>query len=287
MQQALVPLAERELTDVQFAAFAAMLRENAGIVLGASKREMVLGRLSRRLRALGLCDFGQYLALLDRPEGEAERTEMVNALTTNLTSFFREAHHFKCLAEDVLPVLAAEAGKAGAPRRLRIWSAACSSGEEPYSIAMILRTALSHRGTLANAAWDARILATDIDTNMVKTAQEGCYDAERAGTIPATFAHFATRQGDGMVAMAETLKQLVTFNPLNLLADWPMRRKFDVIFCRNVVIYFDKPAQRTLFERFADIMTPGGWLFIGHSESLLGVSDRFDNLGRTIYRKRQ
>ncbi len=268
--------AEAELTEADFGAIVTMVRETAGISLGASKRDLVFGRLNRRLRALGLRSFADYCALLDSPEGAAERGEMINAITTNLTSFFREPHHFAFLANDILPALLA----ASENRRLRIWSAACSSGEEPYSIAMVLNRALANK-----RGWDARILATDIDTNMIATAEAGCYDAERAAAIPTEFSRLVARQPDGRVAMSDALKDRIAFRPLNLLDPWPMRGQFDVIFCRNVVIYFEKPVQRTLFERFADILTPDGYLFIGHSETLFRVTDRFESLGRTIYRK--
>jgi chemotaxis protein methyltransferase CheR len=253
-----------------------MVRETAGIALGANKRELVFGRLNRRLRALGLRSFADYRALLDGPDGAAERGEMINAITTNLTSFFREPHHFKYLAEHVLPPLLASSLEG----RLRIWSAACSSGEEPYSIALVLNKALA-----ARRGWDARILASDIDTNMIATAERGCYDADQASGIPAAFARLVGKRADGSVTMPDALKQRIMFKPLNLLEKWPMRGSFDVIFCRNVVIYFDKEVQRALFDRFADIMAPQGYLFIGHSETLFRVSDRFESLGRTIYRK--
>ena len=268
-------LAEDLLSPADFAAIAALLHRTAGITLGDNKRELVVGRLNRRLRALGLKDFAAYRALLEGPDGESERGEMVNALTTNLTSFFREKHHFEYLATDVLPPLLK-----GSSRRLRLWSAACSSGEEPYSIAMTLHKALANRGT-----WDAKILATDIDTNMVTTGEAGIYDVDRTRTVPPDHARLMSRERQGQVEMSDTLKDMIAFRPLNLLRDWPMRGKFDVIFCRNVVIYFDKDTQRKLFDRFADIMTPDGYLFIGHSESLFRVCDRFANLGKTIYRK--
>jgi chemotaxis protein methyltransferase CheR len=267
---------EGRLTEQDFRALAAIVRSTAGIMLGPNKRELVFGRLNRRLRALGLETFTQYRKILDGPLGDAERVEMINAITTNLTSFFREPHHFSFLGASVIPELL----KTCTDRRLRIWSAACSSGEEAYSIAMVLQRALAAKGS-----WDARILATDIDTNIVRIAQNGQYDAERTATIPRDYAAQLTRQHDGSYVAAEALKQLIAFKPLNLLGEWPMRGKFDVVFCRNVVIYFDKAVQRTLFDRIAEIMTPRGWLFIGHSESLLGASDRFESLGRTIYRK--
>jgi chemotaxis protein methyltransferase CheR len=270
-------IADGRIPDSEFAAIAAMVRQATGIVLGATKRDLVFGRLSRRLRALGLNDFAAYRALVEGPDGQAEREMMVNALTTNLTGFFREAHHFQALAEDVLPgLLASATGR----ERIRIWSAACSSGEEPYSIAMVLHKALGEHHRC-----DARILATDIDTNMVGIARAGRYEAERVAPVPGAYRSAMRRGKDGMVEMADSVKNLITFNPLNLLEAWPMRGPFDVIFCRNVVIYFDKETQRRLFDRFADIMAPNGRLFIGHSETLFRVCDRFENLGRTMYRK--
>jgi chemotaxis protein methyltransferase CheR len=262
--------------EADFRAIAAMLREEAGIVLNANKRELVFGRLSRRLRVLGLRDFGAYRSLLEGPNGAAERAEMVNALTTNLTSFFREPHHFAYLADPVLSGLLRDPPQ----HKLRIWSAACSSGEEPYSIAMVLQKALHGKGT-----FDARVLATDIDTNMVETARQGVYPLARASGIPPDYARARVRQAGGMVHMPDDLKALITFNQLNLLDPWPMRGPFDAIFCRNVVIYFDKDTQRILFDRMADILAPNGYLFIGHSETLFRVSERFESLGRTIYRK--
>lgn len=264
------------ITEGDFRALAAMLRDTAGIVLNDTKRELVLGRLSRRLRALGLRDFAAYRAFLDGPDGEDERGEMINALTTNLTSFFRESHHFTFLAETVLPELMRDAQQ----RRIRIWSAACSSGEEPYSIAMVL-----HKAMRAKAGWDARILATDIDSNMVATAREGVYRASQASDIPSAYAQMRVRQADDTLRMPDELKALITFNQLNLLNDWPMRGPFDVIFCRNVVIYFDKDTQRVLFDRMAEILKPRGYLFIGHSETLFRVTERFESLGRTMYRR--
>jgi chemotaxis protein methyltransferase CheR len=225
---------------------------------------------------LGLSDFAAYRVLLEGPDGAAERGEMINALTTNLTSFFREPHHFAYLADPILSELVRGASE----RRIRIWSAACSSGEEPYSIAMVMQKALQGKGT-----WDARVLATDIDSNMVRTAQLGVYPSERATGIPSEYAHARGRKSAGTVCMPDDLRALITFNQLNLLHPWPMRGLFDVIFCRNVVIYFDKDTQRILFDRMADILTPRGYLCIGHSETLFRVSERFESLGRTIYRK--
>lgn len=266
------------LGQAEFATIARCLQEAAGITLGESKRELVQGRLARRLRALGCPDFPTYLDIVMGPDGDAERQAMINALTTNLTGFFREPHHFEHLAREVLPEIA----RTRTSRRLRIWSAGCSSGEEPYSIAMTV-----HAHLPGLAGWDARILATDIDTNMVETARAGLYDANRTQRIPPQYRARYTEPGrrGAAVSMAGCLRDLLAFKPLNLFDPWPMKGPFDVVFCRNVVIYFDKPTQRRLFDRMADIVAPGGWLFIGHSESLFHVCDRFRHLGRTIYRK--
>jgi chemotaxis protein methyltransferase CheR len=264
------------ISDADFQAIAAIVRSNAGIVLGASKRDLVFGRLKRRLRVLGLCGFAEYRALLEGPDGAAEHSEMINAITTNLTSFFRETHHFAYLEDPVLVRLLRDEPR----RRLRIWSAACSSGEEPYSISMVLHKLLPDKTN-----HDARILATDIDSNMVDFAAKGVYPAERTAAIPSRYASCRANQTSDMVTMPDDLKRLITFNQLNLLEPWPMKGPFDVVFCRNVVIYFDKDTQKTLFDRIADIMSPRGHLFIGHSETLFRTSDRFESLGRTMYRK--
>jgi chemotaxis protein methyltransferase CheR len=270
------PGREFAFTPEDFAAIARKVQTRTGIVLGASKRNLVYGRLGRRLRALGCSRFDEYCALLEGPDSEDEQVAMVNAITTNLTGFFRESHHFDTLAREIIPELVRSHG-----HRLRVWSAGCSSGEEPYSIAMTILSALPQRNQ-----WDALILATDVDTNMVATGKAGLYDAARIELVPPELRRrFVLPVDDDMMEMAPVLKQIIRFKPLNLLQPWPMRGTFDVIFCRNVVIYFDKDTQRALFDRYADLLKPDGWLFIGHSESLFRVSDRFRHLGRTTYRK--
>ena len=244
-------------------------------MLTDSKRELVYSRLRRRLRALRLGSFAAYRAMLDGPDGAAEQVRMINAITTNLTGFFREPHHFDFLAEELLP------GLSRTPRRLRVWSAGCSSGEEPYSIAMTL-----HRAIPDLASWDARVLATDIDTDMVAAGAAGRYPMQKAAAIPAEFRHAHLRRVDAnTVEVVEELRAMIAFKSLNLLGHWPMRGPFDIIFCRNVIIYFDKPTQRILFDRFADILVPGGHLFVGHSESLHKATDRFRHVGRTVHVK--
>lgn len=242
---------------------------------------MMFRRLSRRLTARGLNDFDEYCALLDSPEGQSEMQMMVNALTTNKTEFFRENHHFSHFARTAIPAVIG----AGAVqrKRLRIWSAGCSSGQEPYSIAMTLARAVPDL-----ASYDARILATDIDTEVLAKAERGIYSSQDLAAVPDDLRHTFFQPADGQPghfrAMAE-LRALTAFLPLNLIGDWPMKGRFDVIFCRNVVIYFDKPTQARLFDRFADILMPGGFLYIGHSESLFRISDRYGDIGQSIYRR--
>lgn len=266
-------------TDSDFAFLSRLAYEHTGIRLGDNKRQMVYGRLARRIRQLGLGSFRDYCARVEQ-DPQQELGELVNAITTNLTAFFRENHHFEHLAGTALPDIIA---RNAATRRLRIWSAGCSTGEEPYSIAMVLAEA----GNLAG--WDARILATDIDTNVVAKASAGVYAEERAGSIDPQRLRRWLRRGTGASAgklrVAEPLRDMIAFRQLNLLGEWPMRGPFDIIFCRNVVIYFDKETQRRLFARYADILAPQGYLYIGHSETLFKISDRFQSLGGTIYQK--
>jgi chemotaxis protein methyltransferase CheR len=272
------PQREFSFHDRDFQQITRLVREKTGIVLGERKRDLVYGRLARRIRALGLSDFTDYCAHLESSEGQSECRMMVNAITTNLTGFFREPHHFEFLAKQI--AADAKASRPGSTRRLRIWSAGCSSGEEPYSIAMTLRS------VMGGGAWDAKVLATDIDTDMVATAKAGRYPAGSTASIPVNMQRYLGRQAAGEhVVMPDGLRSMIVFKPLNLFDEWPMRGPFDAVFCRNVMIYFDMEAKRTLFDRFADILKPSGWLFIGHSESLFRLTPRFRHAGRTIYER--
>jgi chemotaxis protein methyltransferase CheR len=270
---------EFEFTDSEFRRLRELVHARTGIALSDHKRELVYGRLARRLRKLKLASFAEYCQLVEGSDSE-ELQELTNAITTNLTSFFRENHHFEQLAAETLPQIES---KRAAARRMRIWSAACSTGEEPYSLAVVLRETLGH---LSN--WDIKILATDIDSKVVATASEGTYASERFQGISSErvknwFPQIPGRPG--FHAASAELKALITFRRLNLLEAWPMKGPFDAIFCRNVVIYFDKATQRTLFDRMADMQDPGGWLFIGHSENLHNVTRRYKLVGRTVYRR--
>jgi len=272
--------ADFALSEAEFARLRELVREHTGIALSEAKRQLVYGRLARRLRALRIDNFAEYIALLERGDGP-ELEEFINAVTTNLTSFFREPHHFEFLGSQLLPLLTRTAGGA---RKLRIWCCAASTGEEPYSIAMVLREAQQQL-----AGWDAKLLATDLDSAVLATGQAGIYAAERfQGMEPKRMARFFEKGSGaqaGKLRAKEELRSLITFRQLNLMRQWPMRGPFDAIFCRNVIIYFDKPTQRELFARMAKLQRPGDFLFLGHSESLYRVSEQYELIGRTIYRR--
>jgi chemotaxis protein methyltransferase CheR len=269
-----------QLSQAEFDRIRALVREHTGISLSEAKRQLVYGRLARRLRALKMDSFSDYIKLLE--QGEAvELEEFTNAVTTNLTSFFREPHHFEYLASDTLPeVLKRNAGL----RRLRIWCCAASTGEEPYSIAMVLREAQEKLH-----GWDVKLLATDLDSNVLGHGRRGVYGRDRfTGMAPKRVSRFFDEVQEGAeekLSATDELRNLITFKQLNLMHEWPMKGPFDAIFCRNVIIYFDKDTQRALFERMATLQRPGDYLFLGHSESLYRVSDRYELIGRTIYRR--
>jgi len=248
-----------------------------GIKLTDHKKNMIYSRLARRIRQRGLNSFDDYCLLLNQ-QGNDEATEFVNAITTNLTSFFRENHHFEYLKNHVFPELIKKNSRS---RRVRVWSAGCSTGEEPYSIAICLSE------QMPVSSWDIKVLATDLDTNVVAHGKRGVYQDDRIESIDQGRSRkwFLRDASGSEVRVKRSLQELVTFKQLNLLERWPMKGPFDVIFCRNVVIYFDKETQKKLFNRYADMLAPGGHLFIGHSENLHKVCSRFESLGKTIYRK--
>ena len=273
------PSREYEFSDADFQRIRRMVQQHTGIALSDSKRQLVYGRLSRRLRALRLGAFDTYLARVEGGDAD-ELQHFRNAITTNLTSFFRESHHFDFLANQVLPHLESQNR---ASRRIRIWSAGCSSGEEPYSIAMVLLESAQH--LLGN--WDVRILATDIDTNVLEHARRGIYGSDRLERMePARRLRWFERMPDAEhFKISDAVKAPITFNELNLISDWPMKGPFDVIFCRNVVIYFDRNTQRNIVSRMEGLQRPGDHLILGHSESLLDISTRYRLVGNTIHRR--
>lgn len=255
--------------------------EQTGISLSDEKKDLVYGRLARRLRKLNLDNFDKYCKLLKNDLSD-ELVEFTNSITTNLTSFFREKHHFDFLNNTALKYLLKERQQ---ERRIRIWSAGCSTGEEPYSLAM---TVLETVPNIDN--WDIKILATDIDTNVLNHASEGVYDLKRIEGIDNTrkrkwFLKSKDDDRNEKVRVNPSLRELITFKQLNLMGDWPMKGQFDILFCRNVVIYFNKDTQRVLFDRYANILKDDGYMFIGHSESLYKVTDKFNLIGNTIHQK--
>ena len=271
---------EFEFTDANFERIRQFVSENTGIVLTLKKKDMVYGRLSKRVRKGGFGTFDAFIHELENGN-EEEQDFMINVITTNLTAFFRENHHFEHLANVVIPELIE---KNRHSKRLRIWSAGCSTGEEPYSIAITLKENLPDFDS-----WDIKILETDLDANVVAHGKAGTYREERITGLPDRIIErwFTSSVGDNeeMVQVVPELQEIITFKRLNLLHEWPMKGPFDFMFCRNVVIYFDKDTQRVLFDRYADILVANAHLFIGHSETLFKVSTRFESLGKTIYKK--
>lgn len=270
------PALNYDFSAANFAQLRELVFRHTGISLSDEKKQLAYSRFSKRLRALGLSRFDDYIELLKDSDSD-ELQDFISAITTNFTSFFRESHHFDFLAKEV-----SELGKTN--KRIRIWSAGCSSGEEPYSMAMTL---LDRVPDCKN--WDIKILASDLDRRMVETAANGIYPIERLSGIEERIrkAWFQRGRGDnqGLVKAKPSLSSLIEFRQLNLLHPWPMKGPFDIIFCRNVIIYFDKTVQAELFKQFARVLRPGGKMVIGHSENLAGVTDQFRLIGRTIYER--
>ncbi|HEY2452156.1 MAG TPA: protein-glutamate O-methyltransferase CheR [Scandinavium sp.] len=260
------------LSDAQFHRICQLIYQRAGIVLADHKRDMVYNRLVRRLRQLGLDDFGRYLAMLEANQDNAEWQAFINSLTTNLTAFFREAHHFPTLAEH-------------AKRRqgeYRVWSAAASTGEEPYSIAITLAD------TLGTAPGRWKVFASDIDTEVLNKAQNGVYRQDELKTMsPLQLQHYfmrGTGPHSGLVRVRQELSNYVDFSPVNLLDKvYNVPGPFDAIFCRNVMIYFDKTTQQEILRRFVHLLKPDGLLFAGHSENFSNLVREFSLRGQTVY----
>ncbi|XGA80181.1 chemotaxis protein CheR [Halomonas sp. CH40] len=260
------------LTDADFKRIRELIYQRAGIVLAEHKREMVYSRLAKRLRHHGLTRFSDYLQRLERQPDAREWEAFTNALTTNLTAFFREAHHFPLLAEHIRH-------KTGP---VSVWCAAASTGEEPYSLAMTLLE------TLGPKASQSRIVATDIDTEALQKARSGVYPLEQVRKIDEVrvkrFFHKGTGKRIGLARIRPEVSELVDFSALNLLApQWPIKGPFDAIFCRNIMIYFDKETQAKILKRFAPLLKPDGLLFAGHSESFSYISNEFKLRGQTVY----
>jgi len=277
----LVPGSEFELTARDFDNIAGIMKSEAGISLQSNKANLVYSRLAKRLRILQIKSFVEYCALVASPAGRDERGEMIAALTTNVTRFFREPHHFEHLKTAILPPLIANAKNGG---KIRIWSAACSSGQEPYSIGLTILSLLPDA-----PRYDIKILATDIDPNMVAAGTAGAYEPGAiAGVPPALCQRWFTpvKESPSTLRANDDLRSLVTFKKLNLIGDWPMKGMFDAIFCRNVVIYFENDTQAKIWSRMVPLLSPKGALYIGHSERVSGPAERdLISDGITTYRK--
>lgn len=261
-------------TDEDFQRIRALIRERAGISLTEKKRDLVYSRIARRLRALDLSAFSEYLDYLQQQPDEAQ--DFINALTTNLTSFFREEHHFHHLADEMMQ--RRQIGQ----RQYQIWSSACSTGEEAYSLAM---TAVETWGTWTPPV---KILATDVDTNVLAVARQGVYGMERLARLDRERLKTFFLKGKGRHAgsgrVRPELQALISFKTLNLLApSWPLKGSYDAIFCRNVMIYFDKPTQYRILSRFHPLLAEHGLLYAGHSESFNHAADLFRSRGKTIF----
>jgi len=278
-----VPQSRREFdfNDTDFQMLRRLVRELSGISLGDCKREMIYSRLTRRLRHHGLDSFADYRALLCSETGHDELREFTNALTTNLTAFFRERHHFDYLRDHLL---AARVADPRGSRRIRIGCAAASTGEEAWSVAMVVADAIPDW-----QRWDIRVLGTDLDTSVVSRAAEAVYKPDRLRMLdPQLVERHFTREGSGTslrFRVRPELQRMVEFRDLNLMRALPLRGPLDAIFCRNVIIYFDKDTQRDLFRRLAPLQRPGDLLFLGHSEGLFKVSTDWALVGRTVYRR--
>jgi chemotaxis protein methyltransferase CheR len=278
MSTTLVAGAEFPFTNRNFVAIATIMQQDTGISLHDNKANLVYSRLAKRLRILEIANFDQYCDLVTSPAGAEERQAMIAALTTNVTRFFREPHHFEHLKTQILPVALNNLGKG---KKIRLWSAACSSGQEPYSIALTILSLLPDA-----ARHDIKILATDIDPNMIAAGTAGIYDKSALEPVPGAMVNkWFTPLPDGRFQAGPDLRALVSFKQLNLIGNWPMRQAFSAIFCRNVVIYFENDTQAAIWSRMTPLLEPGGALYIGHSEHVNGPAEKLlRSDGITTYR---
>ncbi len=270
------------ISEREFRQISDLVYRHCGINLHDGKKELVRARIAKRLRLGGFGSFSGYVQHVMEDGSGQEFGELIDAISTNLTQFFRENSHFAYLTEHFLPPLLQKKRREG-KRRLRVWSAGCSTGEEPYTLGMTLSETLGDE--MPN--WDIKILATDISRNVLRQAEAGVYSQKRLGDVPPALRHrhfTVTRKGDDKVfTVNDNVRRLIAFRYLNLMEPWPFGGPFDFIFCRNVMIYFDKPTQESLVNRYWDCLEPGGLLFTGHSESLTGINHRFRYVQPTIY----
>ena len=271
---------EFKFTEKDFNSLRKISNQHTGIIVTDDKYDMYYSRLVKRIRKLGLKSFSEYVSYLKANEA-AEFTPFIDSITTNLTSFFREKHHFDQMRSELIPEMCQRSDVSGG---IKIWSAGCSTGEEPYTIAMTFAEGLANKPGMK-----AKIMASDIDTTVLSKASSGVYDIERVQGLPGNIKKrwFFRGKGSnsGKVKISPELHKMMEFKQVNLMQDWPMKERFHLLFCRNVVIYFDRPTKIKLFERFANQIVEGGFMILGHSESLQGLTDRFETIGKTVYRK--
>lgn len=273
---------EIQLSDKEFDDARALIYKIAGISLGDAKRVLVVSRLTKLVKARGMTSFADYIGFLEKRSSREDKQVFVNALTTNLTRFYREDHHFDHLLGYVGKIIARpdQPKSASGKPRLRIWSAGCSTGQEPYTIAMALLGKFPQL-----KSWDFRILATDVDTDVVATSARGEYAAGDMQGLSAAQASVFERPTSDTIRVPAIYRNLMTFKPLNLMENWPIKGPFDAIFCRNVTIYFDKETQTRVFERFSELLCEGAYLYIGHSENMRAEALGYTLEGKTIYRR--
>lgn len=265
------------MTEAEFSKFSTFIFAQTGIHLKPEKKELLNARLGKRLRIHKFSSFSDYFDYVMSDTSGNELVHLINSVSTNFTSFFREQAHFDFLASTVLPGYTQS-------HSLKVWSAACSSGEEPYTLGMVIADYLKqHRGVQLS------IMATDISTKVLSIAQKGIYSTDKVAKVPSDLLRRYFQKGvgkcTGYVKAKDELRRLVTFNRINLMEPFPWKEKMDIIFCRNVMIYFTRETQQELAEKFYDCLAPGGYLFIGHSESLTSVTHRFQQAATTVYRK--
>jgi chemotaxis protein methyltransferase CheR len=276
MDQGEFPLSEREFSRIRDRVYRA-----AGISLSDAKRTLVVARLAKIVRTGGFGGFDAYMDELERTENPEDAQAFINALTTNLTRFWREEHHFDQLIAQVGGIVEMRR-RATDTKRLRIWSAGCSTGQEPYTIALSLLAALPEL-----KQWDFKILATDIDTSVLDKAATGIYPTGELQGLSTERVRLFERIAGEQVVVPKAVREIVSFKPLNLLApNWPMKGQFEAIFCRNVIIYFDRPTQSEVIGRLAKVLVPGGMLYVGHSENLGAHGTSFRLVGKTVYQAR-
>ena len=267
-------LSSIKLTQSEFDGLRSLVHRHTGISLSDAKVELVKRRFAPRLKELNLDSFSSYIKRIEDGDTD-ELLRFTDAITTNLTSFFRENHHFDYMKREILPKLLKDKMVS---KRVRFWSAGCSTGQEPYTMAMLLREAIP----MSNG-WDIKILATDIDRTVLAKARMGLYTQSDLDKMPEGVARKWFTKHSDKYQVKDELRQMITFNQLNLLKTWPVKGPFEAIFCRNVFIYFDKPTQKSIVQKFARVQNSGDHLFIGHSESITDMTDDYKLIGQTTY----